>query len=324
MEERLLVKDQFLKYVNALESDDMNLLDEVLSKDVVLESTNYGNAIGLSNVKAKLKWQGVDINVSRYKIFNFVAFTENEVASQSAVVTALVGWKEETYLYYFNFGGYYLNDWTKEDGIWKIKHIRFNLDLEDGNSLFVKDWWNLIDYRYFEGIVRYPIISEVNNPWINIKNPESLGSEEEQVLDSYYRYSWGIDHGDFDLFQTCLADECYLFEREKPSNKEEIIAFMKYKRYKEAIMEHIWKIDSVEIKGNRAVLKTRRYEPHRMGTTKFNILNMYTDFYTGKFEYEFKKVNGKNYRDGGWKMISNRCVLSKVIGENTYDKSKFF
>lgn len=324
MQERLIIKEVFLKYVNALESDNMNALTTILSDKVILESTNYGNAVGKAKVIQKLKWQGINTNYARYKIFDFVAFTEGNRGCQSAVVTALVGLNEDDYFHYFNFSGYYLNDYIKENNEWKISHIRFNLDMEDGNTVFVKDWWKLIDYRYFEGSINYPIVSELNNPWINIQNPDCLGTEEEQVLDSYYRYSWGIDHADFDLFQTCLDDNVTLFGSKEPLTKEDVIRYMKYKRYKEATMEHIWKIDSIDINADIAILKTKRYEPHRMGTTKFNKQNMNYDFYTGNFEYIFVKKDGKNYRDGGWKMKSNNAKELKVSSEDTYDTNKFF
>lgn len=324
MEEREKIKKIFLDYINALESDNIDNLDEILADDVVLESTNYGNAVGREAVKQKLKWNGIPINYSRYKIFNFVAFTEDGTASQSAVVTSLVGINDPDYFYYFNFGGYYLNEYKIIEGEWRLSHIRFNLDMEDGNSIIVRGWWKMPDYRYFEGTPDYPIVSEVNNPWINIKTPDSLGSDEEQVLDSYYRYSWGIDHGDFTLFETCLDKEVYLFDNNTPKSKEQAIRFMKYKRYKEALMEHIWKIDDIKIDGDLAVLKTRRYEPHRMGTTKFNRLNMDVDFYTGSFEYEFVRREGKDYRDGGWKMRKNNITESRIISESTHKEDKFF
>lgn len=324
MDDRNKIKKIFLKYVDILEKDNIDELDDILADDILFESTNYGEAKDKDEVKKILKWQGMEINYSRYKIFNFVVFVHDDKAIQSAVVTSLVGINNSDYFHYFQFGGYYLNEYKKVNGKWKITNMKFNLDMEDGNTLIVKDWWNLIDYRYFEGTRKYPIISELNNPWIRIPVPDSLGSEEEQVLDSYYRYSWGIDHADFGIFQTCLGDKIQLFNYSELLTREEVIQYMKFKRFKEATMEHIWKIDSVKIEGNEAILKSRRYEPHRMGTTKLNKENMNLDFYTGSFEYKFIKKEGTDYINAGWKMISNKMIESKIISEPTYDKQKFF
>ncbi|HOP57139.1 MAG TPA: nuclear transport factor 2 family protein [Bacillota bacterium] len=334
LEERLEVKKVFSTYVDALESNDVALMESLFSENVILESTNYGNANGKKQVANKISWSGEPINYSRYKIFNFVCFTENGHACQSAVVTGLVGINDEDYFHYFNFGGYYLNDYVKENGKWKISHIRFNLDFEDGNTCFVRNWWKLIDYRYFEGNISYPIVSEIHAPWRVIENPESLGTDEEQVLDAYYRYSWGIDHADFEIFKSCIDSE-FCFGNSILSNgknqtetKEDMLAnlikFMKYKRFKEATMEHIWKIVSVDIQNGIAKVKSMRYEPNRMSTTKFNRLNMETDFYTGKFEYEFVKREGNDWKTGGWKMRLNNPKELKIFSETTHDKNKFF
>ena len=329
MEERLKVKEVFLDFVNILEKNDIEHFDDLLTEDVTLESTNYGYASGLKNVKEKLKWDGLPINFSRSRIFNFVAFTKNNIAKQSAVVTTLVGQNDKDYFHYFHFSGYFLNDFIQVNEKWKINKVKFNLDMEDGNTLFVKGWWKLIDYRFFEGAYPYPIVSEMEAPWRAIKDPDSLGTEEEQVLDSYYRYCWGIDHADMGILLSCLDDYIEFDKRAinlpldpNPDSNFvsalEIVKIMKFKRFKEPVMEHIFKIKDINIKDDRATLVTYRYEPHRLGTKKFNKLNMHEDFYSGICEYEFVK------RDNGWKMCKNLPRQLGVFSEVTYDKNKFY
>ena len=88
-------------------------------------------------------------------------------------------------------------------------------------------------------------------------------------------------------------------------------------------MEHIYKICSVEIDGDHALLKAYRYEPHRMQTTKLNKLNKDMDFYSGSFFYEFEKESGK-YPDGGWKMATNGIKTLKTFNDGCSGKRRFF
>ena len=328
MSEREKIKEIFLCFVNALEKDEIDTLNEILAEDVTLESTNYGYAIGKEDVKNKLRWQGLPINYSRSKIFNFVAFTEKDFGKQSAVVSSLVGQNDEHYFHYFQYSGYFLNDYVKVDGRWKINKIKFNLDMEDGNTLFVKGWWNLIDYRFFEGAYPYPIVSEIEAPWRVIKNPDYLGTDEEQVVDAYYRYCWGIDHADMEILLSGLDDyvefskgAIHLPLDPNPGSNSilvlDVIKIMKYKRYKEPVMEHIFKIEDVKITGDKAQLITYRYEPHRLGTKKLTKLNMNEDFYTYVCEYEYVK------KKDGWKMCRNIPKYG-VFSETSYDQKKFF
>lgn len=64
MKEKKLIKNLLDQYAQALETDDMQLMADLLCEDVVLESTNYGNAIGKDEVINKLKWQGIGYNLS--------------------------------------------------------------------------------------------------------------------------------------------------------------------------------------------------------------------------------------------------------------------
>lgn len=334
MKEKKLIKNLLDQYAQALETDDMQLMADLLCEDVVLESTNYGNAIGKDEVINKLKWQGIGYNYARYKIFNYVCFHLDITARSSCVMSALIGLNQPDYFHYFQFSGYYLNDYKKIDGKWKISKIRFNLDMEDGNTLFVNHWWKLIDYRYFEGASHYPICSEVENPWDTYYHANDDESEDEQVLDALFRYAWGIDHADFKIFATCCNDfvkfahvnsreELKTIPDDVGMNKSELIRFMKYKRYKEPTMEHIYKVKRVEILNGKAIVEVYRYEPHRLGTTKLNKLNMNDDFYSGHFYYEFIKKEG-TYPEGGWKMTLNGSLLQKTFYETTYEKRRFY
>jgi hypothetical protein len=339
MNNRLMIKETFLKFVNIMENGNVNELREILTDDVILMSSNYGNAQGINDVIKKLKWNGMPVDFARSRIFNFVVQNNENIAKQSAVVTTLVGNNDPDYFHYFHFGGYYLNDFIKIDDRWKISFIRFNLDMEDGNTLFVRGWWHLIDYRYFEGTEYYPIVSEIDAPWRAIENPEPILDEREKILDTFNKLNWGIDHADFELAissydieggdfsgMTSFMKEQHLIPEWHEVEIRDVIRLLKFKRYKEAIMEHIWKIHALKIDGNRAELTVYRYEPHRLGTTKFNKLNMHYDFFTTVIDYEFTKNDNNSGNDNTWKITKElpRPGRGRAFAEVTYDKEKFY
>jgi len=337
MNNRLMIKETFLKFVSIMERGTVDELREILTEDVILMTSNYGNAKGIENVIKKLRWNGMPVDFSRSRIFNFVVQNDENIAKQSAVVTTLVGNNDPDYFHYFHFAGYYLNDLVKISDQWKISYIRFNLDMEDGNTLFVRGWWHLIDYRYFEGTAYYPIVSEIDAPWRAIRNPEPILDEKEQILDTFNRLNWGIDHADFELaissYDTENGDFSGMANVMKEQNLipewdeagiRDVVRLLKYKRYKEAIMEHIWKIHKLNIDGTRAEMTVYRYEPHRLGTTKFNKLNMHYDFFTTVLDYEFVKRDGDWRNGGGWKITKEVPRRGRIISEVTYDKEKFY
>jgi len=339
MNNRLMIKETFLKFVNIMENGNVNELREILTDDVILMSSNYGNAQGINDVIKKLKWNGMPVDFARSRIFNFVVQNNENIAKQSAVVTTLVGNNDPDYFHYFHFGGYYLNDFIKIDDRWKISFIRFNLDMEDGNTLFVRGWWHLIDYRYFEGTEYYPIVSEIDAPWRAIENPEPILDEREKILDTFNKLNWGIDHADFELAissydieggdfsgMTSFMKERHLIPEWHEVGIRDVIRLLKFKRYKEAIMEHIWKIHALKIDGNRAELTVYRYEPHRLGTTKFNKLNMHYDFFTTVIDYEFTKNDNNSGNGNTWKITKElpRPGRGRAFAEVTYDKEKFY
>lgn len=317
MEERLRIKEVLNQYVEALESDE-SALKSLLTENCILDSTNYGKAEGREAVIEKLRWRGCPLNVSKYKIFNFVAFTKGTEAVSSCVISALVGQEDSDYFHWFQFSGYCLNDYVLEQGEWKISKIRFQLNMLNGNTLFVRHVWGLLDYRYYQGVYEgYPICSEIQNPWIRFDEPDSLGSEKEQVLDAMFRYAWGIDHADFEVYKSCM-DESADLSAMGIHNLRENINFMKFKRFKESNMEHIYKINRVAIDGDKAHVELYRYEPHRLGTQKLHKYNKNYDFYSMEGHYDFVKRPGK-YPQGGWKMTKNQVVNTKVFYEISND-----
>jgi hypothetical protein len=329
------VKQVLRTYVEALETNDMDKLAGCLSDDIVLKTTNYGNANGKQNVINNLRWQGLEYNYAKYKIFNFVCFTSGDKARSSCVVTALIGQDDPDYFHYFQFGGYYVIDYKLENNEWKMNFIKFNLDMEDGNSLFVKGWWKLIDYRLYEGSLDYPICPEYDAPWNAFEHPDDPDDVKEQVKDALFRYAWGIDHSDFTVLGSAFADNVRMVNEKKDGNisgldtmgdtmnRDELIRFMKYKRLKEAVMEHIYNIVKIEVDGEYAKLEVYRYEPHRLGTTKLHKYNKDSDFYSGSFFYEFRHVEG-TYPTGGWKMVTNGIRTLRTFADKNTENKRFY
>lgn len=335
MNKRQEIKALFRNYVEALEQNDLQKMGECFDENIILESSNYGCGKGKAQVMERLSWKGMAYNYAKYKIFNFVCFAAEKEARSSCVVTALLGQETADYFHYFQFGGYYVAEYVYNGREFKISALRFHLDMEDGNTLFVRDWWKMIDYRRYQGTEKPVICPELDSPWSLYPMTDDHGSEAEQVKDALFRYAWGIDQNDFVLFETMLCDQVHMVTGKGENavsgldalqdimTKEQVIRFMKYKRFKEPVMEHIYKIVSVKIEGNTARIEAWRYEPHRLGTAKLHKYNKEQDFYSGSFFYDFVKEPGA-FPNGGWKMKTNGVRFLKTFCEELPERKWFY
>lgn len=293
MRERDKIKQQFEKFICALEKNDMSYLETVISSDCRMQSETVGEAEGLEIIKQKLKWRGPALDYSRYRIYNTCIFQKEDRAVQSSYVVATVGVKENYYLHWFTFGGHYLIDWKKEAEEWKMNHIRYCHDMECGNTAFVKDWWKLIDYDTWMGYEKHPICSAKEAPWRVMNNYEDW-TEEEKIADLFCRYAWGIDEDDFEITESVMAENIQTNIPGKSfEGKGKLISMLEQKRKKENSMSHVGKIVSIKQTGDKAEMVVWRYEPHRIGTKFTHAGNIDTMFYSVDYLWHLEKQNDR-------------------------------
>lgn len=322
------IEEVFDQYVTALETNDMDLLDDTLCEDVVVSSSNLGEIRGLNTVKMKFSWQGMPLDFSKIRVFNNVIRSDGNKAYQSVFLVMIFGKEINSFMNIFQCAFLNTLEYTKGLYGFKIAKINCNMTFECGNTLLVSGWWNLINYSTFDGNDFAIIDSHKNSPWEQVPNTEVPLNDEEKIKQCFYHYNWLIDTNNFgDLSnittenvyyskagQVCRADWMYFLE-EKRSRK---VIYNNVEMYKEACWNHISTFKSLEINGSTATADIYRFEPNRIGTKFIHKYNINTIYYSATWHITF--VKDKNDE---WKMDIFDADISQVENNNDTDRRYF-
>ncbi|MDQ0360656.1 nuclear transport factor 2 family protein [Breznakia pachnodae] len=307
---RKIIKEIFDTFINGLEKNKFDCFDINFADNVEFETTIFGNFSNIETAKEIFKWKGPDLDYSRYRLFNNSVFTNDKTGIQSVYVVALVGYEKDNYFHYLQFGGRYLVYYEKSGLDWKIAKLKYGLDMIDGNTSFVSDWWKLMDFTIYNGYKNYPINSNIEAPWRNYDYSDEW-SEKEKIMDVYNRYAWGIDYNDFEITKSVLSENVFSDIQENSIyGRESLIQMFKQKRNKENLMSHVGYVDKITIDENKAIMTVFRHEPHRIGTNTITKDNKDTMFYTVNYTFYLKKI------ENNW--ITDKIVYDiGVFGINT-------
>lgn len=296
MRKRDEIKQIFEQFICALESFEPENIRTIVTENVQADFSTIGSYDNVEDLIQALKWKGPVMNVSRQHIMNFVCRTCGEKAQQSAYVMVLTGIDDGKFLYSFEYGGKFVNSYIMTEDGWKISSIKYDLDWEKGNTAFAKGW-KLLDYKLYAGH-RALICSEFDSPWSVISvNDEEL-TDEEQIIENMFKYSFGLDNCDFSLHHTSYTDDVVFYAGDKvmEAGARNLINNFKNTAHKEHALEHAIKIVDVQINGDEAILYGYRVEPHRLGSKNLNRDTMHQSFYSAKYKNLLKRI------DGEWKM----------------------
>jgi len=296
MRKRDEIKQVFEAYVTALEEFAPERIGELVTDDVKGHYSNLGELSGRQELVDALRWKGLPMNISRRQILNFVVHTSGDRAQQSAYVMSLMGYDNGKFLFPFEFGGKYVISYVRTDSGWKMAEIRYDLDWEKGNTYFAKDW-NFIDYTIFAG--HKPMISsEYDSPWAAIPENDEELTDEEQIAENMFKYSFGLDNCDWAVHRDSYTDDIVFYAGKSvmASGARNLINTFKNTSHKEPALEHAIKITKIEVNGEEATMYGYRVEPHRLGSKNLNRSTLHQSFYSAKYENKLRKVNGK------WKM----------------------
>lgn len=309
------IRNIFETFLNMFESGNFDNLKEIAVEEVEADFSTHGQFRGIKEVKEGLKWKGQRINVHKHNICNFVALYDEEKAQQSAYVFELYIYNEGGF-YPFEFGGHFANTYVKTKDGWKLSKIRYDLDWEKGNTYFASGW-KLIDYVMYNGH-RQSCVHEFDTPYMAIKNPLNVLTEEEKILHTMYRYSAGLDNFDFTLFCTSCTNDVVFKNNGSVlyDGLRNLVSGFRNTRHKEPTMEHAFKIFDVKINGDEATLQAYRVEPHRLGSKVLNKDNYEYKFYSAKYFNKLRKENGL------WKLYELN-YFPKVFFEIEPDDTKF-
>lgn len=305
----------FDEFVTCLEKQIFPLENEIMASNVTLISSHLGTVSGKSEVIKRLQWQGPSMTVSKVRIFNNVIRQYKDYAKQSVYILFLMGKEINSFMHHFQCGFLSSLDYIYENNQWLIKTIRMNMVYETGNSLFVANWWNLIDYSCFEGNHLHIIDKKRQSPWEVIPKNDFELSDEDQIKECFWHYNWLLDTNDIDGIYQLTTQNC--FPGDRYASREEWLETLKMKREKEACWAHISTFRSIEKDGNKARAIICRYEPNRIGNKFLHKYNIMTVFYSAKWIIDFVKVND------GW--VMDYFINQKgIIEENNSNEKRYF
>lgn len=285
------IMNVFDSFVTSLEKNDMAILNTLFTEDIELKSSFLPEAKGACDVIEAIKWQGVALDIKKLRVFNNVIRENAEEAYQSFYFTLVFGKYSKSFLNLM-FGAisnvlHYVH--TTEG--WRIDRIHCLLTCESGNTSFVSDWWNLIDYAKYNGCIKSPIDRILDNPWYAIQQVKSK-NDEEQIIELFRRYNWDIDNDMFeDLLNITSKDfDCSSWGlagakewKEHLENKRRRkIRLCEKEMPREACWNHISSFTDLKIEGDTAHAHIIRYEPNRMMNKfvhRYNIDIIYYPFY---------------------------------------------
>lgn len=306
----------FCGLIECLRKDDLASLNTYLSEDCIIDFSTIGHHEGIQNIKKVLSWPGPKVDASRATIWNFVARSHENYGVSNAYVQAVKTVEDKINVYPFFFGSEIFCEYKKIDRNWKISHIRSDLCYAEGNNLFVKGKWQLMDENKYDG--HLPMINpELDNPWYKIKEDDETQSDEEAVFELMSKYAYAFDHGDFTFLRTFVTED-FLINGGKEKEKDHpldpgdylghrmVSDFLRDKFHKEARMMHSCRMQKIKIDENKALAIMPRSEEHRLKNKKLNKENLHKMFSTAiHYIYAIKE-------EGTWKMYKYRIIPSEA------------
>lgn len=287
------IKTLFEDFVIALETDSSDRLKTILAENAMIDFSTVGRHQGVDNIVSALKWQGKPHDNYTIRITNFSVHEKDQQFFQSAYIQALVSYEAKGFMHAFLYGGHFANNIVVENGRPLFKSLRFDLDYVDGNTSFVENWWNLIQYEYFEGQkLRSCVIGEYDSPWR--LGDAVLRGDENNIKDTFYHYAFALDTGDFDDLRTTYTNDV---SASMPhgvfSGERDFTAYFKYVRLKEPTFSHAVVFQSLNIEKNVAHAVLLRTEPNRRGTRFLHKGNRDCVFFSASYQEVFVKKNNK-------------------------------
>lgn len=282
----------------ALEKEDFSDLKNILLPEAKAFFSNIGSFCGAKEIMEGLKWKGEEVNIRRFETVNFVALSAGDRAQQSCCLLGLLAYDDGKQFFPFQFGGRFANSLVHTDDGWKFSELRFDLDWDHGNTAFARHW-KLVDYSigWHPKMQMKAILCELDAPWRVIKNPDYLGTDEEQIAYAFYKIAWGEDTMDFELMAEVYSED---FTIDFPPNgeltKRQILSILKQHRFGEANWEHVGKIANITINGDNADMIIFRLEPHRIAPFVLTRKNYESPIYSARYEIKLRK------EEGGWHM----------------------
>ena len=300
-------KEIFDQFINALESNNMDLLDGILDRNAKVISSAHGKLEGIEAIKSGLLWKGENLDHVKLRIFNHVTRATEDYAAASCYLLVHLGKMVNDFMNNFLCGFRMTVEYRKED-VWRITEVKASMVYEWGNSLLVANAWTMMDYGKWEGYDPVIIDRKKDAPWDKVPVSTVTQTAEEAAAEAFWHYNWCIDTDDFDTLSTFVTDG--VAQKQMGQSKgEDLVNWLKGKREKwveyqgitvpkEACWSHISTIKSIHAEREDYVTADfYRVEPNRLGNKFLHKYNMGAIVYTAIWHMAFRKIGSEWFLD---------------------------
>jgi len=320
MQSRQEINQVFSSFVAMLEKDDFSKANKVFDQSAELYTTHLGDAKGIVEISDLWKWRGKEVTVNRFSKFNHIIRSDDNSAVESVYLAVQSGYDADNYYHHFNYGYHFINVYKYENSQWKIRTMRCQLDIFEGNTMIVDGWWKTMNSKLYSGYQVPSIVSYFDSPWKIIPKEQNY-SDEEAICEVIFKYAWGNDHLDSAILAESMSSQYHMEYSNKGivDNVRSMIEMALQVRFKEYTMQHIYRIKDINIKGDKADVIFYRHEPHRLGSQVLDIDNRNGMFYSACYSISLIKEND------GWKWLGGFYKAGMFYEETVMpDESEVF
>ena len=195
----------------------------------------------------------------------------------------------------------FANEWKQTEDGWKMSEIRMDIVDKSGNYEDFFENWHFEDSKakWYQGIHLPVINGELDSPWIKIPEAEDVLTEEEKLLDGFYRYTFGIDTLSFEHVWPVFADDFVaVMDPWGQLDRRGFLSTIKFHRQSARHWTHSVVPEKIEIDGEKAFLKLYRMAGHAQRNHPLTITrdNVDKEYACARYDIQARK------EDGMWKV----------------------
>ncbi|UDM52007.1 nuclear transport factor 2 family protein [Cupriavidus sp. MP-37] len=138
------------------------------------------------------------------------------------------------------FGGFVTLMTCVHENIPLIHDIRMQINWVQGNAALLTDWTLPVQDRAWQPGDRVAtIVSEMDSPWTRT-DLHAAESDQYAVVETWYRYAWALDQGDFSLLAGCFSEDAQavLTPMGHLRGRREVVGTLKAFRFPWPWMQH--------------------------------------------------------------------------------------
>lgn len=311
------IKQKFEKFVNTWKTRDATVLENIVHPEIkCYMSIAKAYPDGSQHSKVGIQDFVRDFpqtDVLHINICNYVCRLNAKEAQQYAeVVCRAANFVSEKNAYdVFEFTTIVSNHWVHAGEEWLIDEIRMDV-VDHGGELkdFFTDWhFESAKVEYFPGIHLPCLQGELDSPWVKIKDAEDILTEEEKVIQTFWRYNYGVDTLSFENIREVLSDNVVLNMQPFGSmNKRIGMETLKCNRQKNRYWAHPYLVKSISIQDDLANVEFYRVAGHKQRNHpyRYTMENIDSNHADAKVDMLLRKENG------AWKILKFNYFLGII------------